>query len=375
MATPAVGSSPSPIRPPRPAGRLGSEEYHSGALPTAQEAAILYSANHADAAAGLLKGEIKDSVGRNNKQAWLMLFDVYQVAQNRHEFDALSMLFTVKFEQSPPVWAEGGDSANDPRRNQSRDRKDFFAFKPSPTGDLMGEIDKLQGFAESQGTVRVDVAKVTTMTPEEALRLAGVLNKLRKKQVPMWFNNFDTLEKVLRAAFNEKATDEQKPYWLLLFEGFILQGKMEQFEELGLEFAVAFEMSPPSWEVYVNKISAEVAKTAAAAGKAAASAAAGAPAPAAPEAGFELKGVISAASANQIAELNNHASNRTEVIVDMAKVLRLDFGFTASFFDVVKAIQLAGKRVILTNLNELNAALLEALGVNRYAILVRRKST
>ena len=59
----------------------------------------------------------------------------------------------------------------------------------------------------------------------------------------------------------------------------------------------------------------------------------------------------------------------------MGKVLRIDFGFTSAFFDVVKAIQLAGKRVILTNLNELNAALLEALGVNRYAILVRRKST
>ena len=40
----------------------------------------------------------------------------------------------------------------------------------------------------------------------------------------------------------------------------------------------------------------------------------------------------------------------------------------------MEAIQLAGKRVILANLNELNAALLEALGVNRYAILVRRKS-
>ena len=42
---------------------------------------------------------------------------------------------------------------------------------------------------------------------------------------------------------------------------------------------------------------------------------------------------------------------------------------------MVKAIQLAGKRVILANLNELNAALLEAFGFNRYAILVRRKST
>ena len=69
------------------------------------------------------------------------------------------------------------------------------------------------------------------------------------------------------------------------------------------------------------------------------------------------------------------AASRQEVVVDMGKVLRIDFGFTSTFFDAVKAIQLAGKRVILTNLNEINAALLEAMGVNRYAILVRRKST
>ena len=90
---------------------------------------------------------------------------------------------------------------------------------------------------------------------------------------------------------------------------------------------------------------------------------------------LELKGVLSAASANQIAELNAHGATRAEVVVDMGKVLRIDFPFTSAFFDVIKAIQLAGKRVILTNLSELNAALLEALGVNRYAILVRRKSS
>jgi anti-anti-sigma regulatory factor len=147
---------------------------------------------------------------------------------------------------------------------------------------------------------------------------------------------------------------------------------MTEFEELGMEYAVAFEISPPNWEVYVNSIAATAVKTAAAA--------AAAPAPIAissngPEAGFELKGVLSSASANQVSELAAHAASRAEVVVDMSRLLRVEFGFTGAFFDAVKAIQLAGKRVILTNLNELNAALLEAMGVNRYAILVRRKST
>jgi anti-anti-sigma regulatory factor len=374
VATPAAGTPPGGnVRTAaRPAGRLGSEEFHSASLPTAQEAAVLYSANAAEAATALLRQEIKDPVGRNNKQAWLMLFDLHQMAQNRTEFDSLSMLFTVKFEQSPPAWADSADGASDPRRVQSRERKDFFALKPSPAGDLAGEIDKFMAFAEGQGTVRLDVAKITALTAEEATLFVTALKKLRKKPVPMWFNHLDSLETVLRAAFNEKSTEAQKPFWELLFELYILQGKMDDFEELGLEYAVAFEMSPPIWETYVNSVSEAVAKANVPAAKPVATAPA---AHAAAESGHEMKGVISAASANQIAELNAYAAGRTEVVVDMDKVMRVEFGFTSAFFDVIKAIQLAGKRVILTNLNELNAALLEALGVNRYAILVRRKST
>lgn len=340
---------------------------------------MLYAANHPDAAISILKAETKDPMGRNNKQAWLMLFDLYQIARDREEFDALSMLFTVKFEQSPPAWADGDESAADPRRGQSRERKDFFALKPH--GDeLAGEADKLVAFAETHGSVRIDFGKVSAISAADADKLAQSLQRLRKKAMPMWFNNVEPLEGALRAAFNEKAGDTQKAFWHLLFELYILQGKAQAFEDLGLEFAMAYEMSPPNWEVYVNKVTAEWEKQSPAAKAAAKAAAVGtatgtyAARPDA-EAGFSLKGVLSAASANQVAELGGHAASRQEVVVDMAKVMRIDFGFTAAFFDAIKAIQLAGKRVILTNLSELNAALLEALGVNRYAILVRRKST
>src|SRR3954467_1006013 len=190
MATPAVGGAPAGVRQPgRPQGRLGSEEYHSSALPTAQESAALYAANHPDAATALLRTEIKDAMGRNNKQAWLMLFDLYQLANNRAEFDSLSMLFTVKFEQSPPAWIESNEAAGDPRRNQSRERKDFFALKPTTDGSLAGEIEKFVQFAESQGTVRLDVAKVTALGMEESTLFTAALHKLRKRNLPMWFNN------------------------------------------------------------------------------------------------------------------------------------------------------------------------------------------
>lgn len=353
----------------RALARVGTEEFHSMRLPAAQEAAVLYSANHADAAIALLRSEIRDTAGKGNKQAWLMLFDLYQAASNRQEFESLSMLFTVKFEQSPPPWSESGDAGADPRRApESRERKDLFVIKPGAGGDFAGEIEKFRVFAEQMGTVRLDVGKITRITAEEATLLGNALLLLRKRNVPMWFNHAAQLEALLRSNFNEKATEIERYFWLLLFELLILQGKSEEFEELGLEYAIAFEMSPPNWEVYVNSVAVAASKAAPGAG------AVKPAAPPPPDAGYPLKGVISSASANQIAELNGYAAPLQEVAIDTGKVLRIDFTFASAFFDVVKGLQLAGKRVILSNLNELNAGLLEAFGFNRYAILVRKKS-
>jgi len=377
MATSAAASSgpkPSPRSAEsaaRPApGMVGAPEYHTTALPPTQEAAILYSADHASACLTLLKELLKDPVGKNNKQAWLMLFDLYQTAQNRAEFDSLSMLFTVKFEQSPPAWNEAGDAGNDVRRNQSRENKDFFALKPGPMGELADEVGKFLAFTEEKGSVRVDFGKIPSISSDDAGLLAAALKRLRGRKTPMWFNGTASLEKVLRIAFNE-ANEAARNYWVLLFELLILEGRNESFEELGMEYAVAFEMSPPIWEVYVNTVSVAAAKSSAPVSS-------GAKAAAAAEellSGFSLKGVISTASQSQFNELTNYAASHSEVVVDMSKVLRIDFSSAATFYDVIKAIQLAGKRVILANLNELNAALIEAFGFNRHAILLRKKST
>jgi anti-anti-sigma regulatory factor len=365
VATPAVGSPTSgPKSPaPRPTGRVGGEEYHSAPLPPAQEAAVLYAANFPVPAEAILKAETLSPAGRSNKQPWFMLFDLFEATQNRAEYEELSLAFTMRFEQSPPAWTGGAHAESDPRRNQSRERKDYFALKPNALGELGPEIEKFLAFAETMGTVRLDFAKLASITAGEAALLAAALQRLRRAGTPMWFNGTDTLEAVLRATFNERASEATRSFWLLLFELYVLQGKTDPFEELGLEYAVVFEMSPPNWEVYVNSIAA------------AASRAAPEPDAVAANAGFSMKGVISTASQNQFADLAAHAAALNEVVVDMGKVLRVDFTAGAQFFEVVKAIQLAGKRVIFSNISELNAALLEAFGFNRHAILIRRKAT
>jgi hypothetical protein len=206
-------------------------------------------------------------MGRNNKQAWLMLFDLYQVASNRTEFDALALLFTVKFEQSPPAWSDrGGESPSDPRRAQGRSSaRTSTRSSRARTASSPPTSPSSWPSPRNRAPCAWTWSKVRRITPADAQLLAGALTKLRRAKVPMWFNSLEGLEAALRAAFNERSPTEQRPYWSLLFELQILQGKSEVFEELSLEYAVAFEMSPPNWEVYVNTVTAALAKAAPAA--------------------------------------------------------------------------------------------------------------
>lgn len=308
---------------------------------------------------------MKTPDGKNGIRTWLMLFDFYQLTHDRKEFDALSMLFTVKFERSPPLWHEGGGST-DPRRKEKRERKDLFAIAPGAGGALMEQIDKLEAFARQMGSSRIDFSKVKAILSEEAELFSIVLQRLRRAKVPLWFNNISDFAALLKKSINDAtglSPNASQGFWSLLFELYILDGKLEEYEELGLEYAVAFEMSPPAWEAVVRPSSTgdEAAPaTVAPAEKA--------------QVGFQLKGVVSVNSKDMLQQLALYAASRQEVMVDMSGLLRIDFNAVSLFFEAIRAIHLAQKRVILANLNEMVAALLEVFGMTKHAMLMRKKA-
>ncbi len=338
----------------------------STAFPPLYEAALLYSADCYDAAELVLKENLRTKEGKDSLRVWLMLFDLYQLTNNRKEFDALSMLFTVKFERSPPVWTSATE-ASDPRRKEKRERKDFFPISPTADGGLLPEIDKFEAFAKEMGSCRIGFEKVKSIHNEEAELLSLVFNRLRRMKIPMWFNGFADFAALLKKSINDlsgQPVSASQGYWSLLFELYILDGKHEEYDELGLEYAVAFEMSPPAWEHVVRPGGAADEKVAA-----------GGDPQAPAEAGLALKGVFSANSKDMLQQLASFSAGRQqEVLVDLSALMRIDFAATSQFFEAVRAIHLAQKRVILSNLNELVAAQLEVFGMTKHAILMRKKA-
>ncbi|MEP7156794.1 MAG: STAS domain-containing protein [Betaproteobacteria bacterium] len=366
-------AAPAPAAPPVKAAMMASGGFSSEQLspdsnnfPALYEAAILYAADCYDAAQETLKEHLKTKDGKDSIRTWLMLFDFYQLTHNRKEFDALSMLFTVKFERSPPIWTESTETT-DPRRKEKREHKDFFALTPASDGALLGEIDKFEAFAREMGSCRIGLEKVTAMLSEEAELFSIVFQRLRRAKMPIWFNGFDGFAAMLKKSINEAAGQplaSSLGYWSLLFELYILDGKLNEYEDLGLEYAVAYEMSPPPWEVVVRPTGLDGAAAAAPELSEAAQ----------EQAGFPLKGVISASSKEMLQQLQIYAASKQEVLVDMSALMRIDFAAAGEFFEAIRSIHLAQKRVILSNLNELTAALLEVFGMTKHAILMRKKA-
>lgn len=324
-------------------------------LPLLQEVAVLCAADHLDAAQMLLRQSVQDKT--NNPQSWLMLLDLYKLRGLKRDFEDLAMTYTVKFERSPPTWSQ--QLTQPDTRKEGRQTSDFYAL-PGKDG-LLAEIKKLTDFATNMGSVRIDVGKIKAIVPEEAGALASALHDFRKRALPVRFNNANQFIELLKKGISEHPSKDYANVWVLLFELYQRQGMQTEFEDLGLEYAMGYEMSPPSWEAVAVPPPEQDNE---AGGKTAPAAAAG----------FALRGVITLDDHNQLELLLNHAAGQKEVHINMAGLRRIDFSAVGLFFDTLGKIHHAGKKIVLVDINELLFPLLEAFGASRFAVLLRHKA-
>jgi len=343
----------------RPGGPPQNEmmAYDIEEVPQLQEAAALYAADHLDAAQSLLSKAVQDKSG--NAQAWLMLLDLYKIRNLKKEFEDLAMTYTVKFERSPPTWNQETPQAE--ARKEARPNSDFFNFQGKD--GLLQDILKFTEFANRLGSARTDLAKIKAITSDEADALAKTLLDLRKRNVPIRFNNVTTLIDMLKKIIGENPSKDFLGAWALLFELYQREGRQSEFEDLGLEYAMGFEMSPPSWEavpVQAPSADAEQANET--------------EAPATLQ-GYPLRGSVSLENVAHVQQqLIHHGASNREVHINMAALQRIDFSAAGIFADTFSKLASAGKKIVLIDVNELIFPLLEAFGVHRVAVLLRRKA-
>lgn len=159
-------------------------------------------------------------------------------------------------------------------------------------------------------------------------------------------NHADAAASLLEGAIGRDPAASDMEAWLMLHELHHAAGRKEEFDALGERFCRAFRTSArPPW---------------------------GSPRPIDAPGTFAMKGVVTSSSA-ELAPLLQHAAGRKTLAIDMAEVQRIDFASAAGFVWELRNFNLGGKRVILANVSRLNAALLEALGADHHAVVMRQR--
>lgn len=337
---------------------VAANEIHS----VVEESAVLYASNYSDQAAALLLDYIRSFPERPDAKPWLMLFEVFQIQGEKPQFEELALEFVVKFERTAPIWSDAkvsGMQAEKPKEGAAVEG--YIALTGILQGDKDSLFQNLEQVAQKGAGLRLDFARLEGLDASGSRRLMETLQGLKKSGKKITPISVPHVTGLLKSKLGQGGEDEQA-HWLLLLSLYQCLGMQAEFEDLAVEYAIAFDVSPPSWEAVPQCRQPAAVATA--------------DAPAEQphdENTFYMSGVISSASGQQLQDLANFAATRNEVYLDMSAVPRVDFVSVGDFVSVLVRLNGSGKKLLIRNANEMICSLFGLLGVDQFAAVLKRK--
>ena len=324
-----------------------------------------------------------------------MLFDFYRLGDREADFAALARDYASAFQKAAPAWSVSASAA-------AKARPVLRAVPPLPKaapptivrvpeavpgallfeGDVVGSNTAAfaaiqQALASDPSPLRIDLARVAAVDAAGCGRLLALLHGALKAKRQIELFGRDTLGALVERLV-EPARAENKECWLLLLELCQLQGEHEAFEEIAIDYAVTFEVSPPSWEK--ERVAApEAARPLVAIELQAAPAEAAVPeAPAAAEPepepdmpasadAYVLRGDV---KATRFGDLAAHAEALDALVIDCAALTRMDFISAGALLNVLSRIRSSGKQIVFRHPNHLVAELFGVVGLTAIATVV-----
>jgi len=322
-----------------------------------EQAAVLYANAQDEPTRALLENAVHVHHFGPGERLWLMLFDFYRLTNQHAPFDALAIEYAKAFEKSPPAWR--GAQAAKPAAKVAVPAGTVL-FKGDLTGDNDAAFAALDQAVEKNPKLRVELAKVKAIDDLGAERMLGVLELVRKKKREIELVGRDAIVALLEKMI-EVGRKENAGCWLLLLEMYQLMGKESVFEDMAINYAVTFEMSPPSWDP--KRVVAGEPKPVAAA--------------AATDgdddgvSNFALKGDL---KSERFGGLPAFIDSQDPVVLDFSAVTRIDFVSAGTLVNLLTPAKRAGKRVIVRHPNHLVGELLVVVGVGSVAEIAYAKN-
>lgn len=314
-----------------------------------EQAAVLYAHGQDPAARVTLEDAARQyRSGSTAERLWLMLLDYYQIKGEKDAFEALELDFARTFEKSPPAWHE-------PAKAQAKAVGGIptAMFKGAMEGNNDAAFGILADTLEKSPRVRLDLSKIQGLDNAGAARFLQLLQDMHKRKKVVELAGSTGLEDTLAEAI-APGRQENPDCWLLLLELLLRAGRQEEFEEKAVDYAVTFEVSPPSWDA--SRVQATPSGEAAACAKDGDLGGNGN--------AYCLQGEVKNA---RFIDLKDFAADRDPLVIDCSNATRIDFVSAGALVNVLTPLKRQNKMVLIRNTNRLVAELLKVVGVDAVA--------
>ena len=294
-----------------------------------------------------------EDLGDAELRAWGGLFDLLQVLGRKPAFDALALTFARRFEKSPPAWSAAKVEENSAAETTGgRAHVSLSGVLNAGVGAVLKQTMKL---AATSTLVRMDVAKLTDADDSGATLLLRGIAALKRARKEFVFGSPEHLAQILAAKL-VPGERENESMWLLLLELHQQAFRQDAFEEAAVNYAITFEVSPPSW-IALPERREEAPTTSQPPHKAG---------------GFILQGQLLGAGAADFAPLEAAVAGRDEFDIDAHKLVRIDGASARVLLELLTRLSAGGKKLRIVGLSTLVTAFLETLGFTQVAELRSR---
>ena len=320
-----------------------------------EDTVILFANGQVEQALATLSRAVRDEeLGGFALQGWLMLFDLYQHLGMAAEFEVLALKFTVRFERSPPMWLEARE-----HRDTVLAPVDIgnFALSGVLSKASAPELEKLRSIAVARKALRVECGKLDGFDGPGCGLLRDALFSLRESGKEVLLSEEARFLRLLEDACRPKRIETDSAVWALLFEIYRTLDFKDRFEEAAVNFAVTFEVSPPSWE---SKRGAEAKRAVLAR-----------PLEAADQA-LAFSGELVGASDALAEQLRDWAAANNMLVIDISRVRRVDFVTAGLIFKVLSKLSKDGTTIQIRGASELIHALFRVMGIDKVARIIPR---
>lgn len=312
-----------------------------------EQAAVLFANSQDTAARAVLETAARSHSGAEAERLWRMLLDLLQVLEDRPAFEKLGMEFAQVCEKSPPTWREDQQVAKKAAGGQST-----VVLQGVLTGSDSPGFAKLREALDKKQPIQVNLGKLASLDDFAAGVLCDMFRRARKQGSAITLEGPEGCVERLEGRLVAGQKDYEKG-WLLLLELYQLLGQQEKFDEKAVDYAVTFEVSPPSWEVIkagsVKAVAVELDPI------------------------DEAYAMTGECKNQRFEDLQAFLDLHDNPVIDCSKLKRIDFASAGMLQNILRPSQQAGKAIVIRHPHHLVAELLNIVGVSAVARIVVTK--